>query len=389
MAGAQNDGLSVAERRRKKEEERRRLEAEQAGAVGSPVVALSELAHNPRNARGKLEGIEGLADTYATSGVLQPLAVVPVAVFRTAFPECSDEIGEARYVVIGGNRRLSAARHAGLSELPVLVNTRAQTRKDILVAAATENLAREELKPLEELATIEELKAEFGTYDAVAAQLGKSAGWVSQRRRLHNLQPEVREALEARADGMTIELARALGKIKDRDLQLQAWEAERRLAADRAAEPKPKKGQKGGASQKPRAKVPAQGRPGAGEGGLDQESITRREACATAVAAAAGDLCWVQIIAMQSPALPDDAVALAARWLTDAGVDASALELPSLSDETVDVQTRHQTVLALALAHCELQMTDTVTGDSPHVRAYLDWMASFADYKPAETASTA
>jgi ParB-like nuclease domain len=78
----------------------------------------------------------------ARVALLQSLAVVPADVFKVAFPENANEIGDARYVVIGGNRRLAAARLAGLERLPILVNHKATTRKAILIAAATENVAR-------------------------------------------------------------------------------------------------------------------------------------------------------------------------------------------------------------------------------------------------------
>uniref|UniRef100_UPI00366F089E ParB/RepB/Spo0J family partition protein n=1 Tax=Bacillus tropicus TaxID=2026188 RepID=UPI00366F089E len=172
MAGAQNDGLSLAERRKQLAAKRAQEEAaanpqgaSADGANVTPELPLDSLVHNPRNARQNLDGVEGLADTYETTGVLQPCLVIPVETFRSAFPENAAELPDGAYVVIGGNRRLAAARRAGLATLPVHVSTKLKTREDILVAAATENIAREELKPFEELATIEELKAELGTYD--------------------------------------------------------------------------------------------------------------------------------------------------------------------------------------------------------------------------------
>ncbi|MCF3180027.1 ParB N-terminal domain-containing protein [Streptomyces polychromogenes] len=389
MAGAQNDGLSLAERRRQLAEKRAQDEAAANpqgasvdGANATPELPLSALVHNPRNARRDLEGVDGLADTYETTGVLQPCLVIPVETFRAAFPENAPDLPDTGHVVIGGNRRLAAARHAGLETLPVHVNTKLKTPEDILVAAATENIAREELKPFEELATIEELKAVLGTYDAVAKKLGKTPGWVSQRRRLHNLQPELRQALEKRAPGMTIELARDLGKLKDRDEQLKAWHAAERAAtrpADPAAgkQPKPKKARK----------VPAQGRPGDGAGSPleDAEAKARREACLLAIVAGAGDLARLFVIAAQVPADPDEAVALAGQWLTETAVGSSALDLTALSgEEGTDRQS--QAALALALAHCELHMTRTSGTDSTPARAYADWLETHTDYQPTDAA---
>ncbi|MFD9794762.1 ParB/RepB/Spo0J family partition protein [Streptomyces sp. NPDC059070] len=389
MAGAQNDGLSLAERRkqlaakRAKDEAAANPQGASAGGVNAtPEFPLDSLVHNPRNARQNLEGVDGLADTYETTGVLQPSLVIPVDTFRAAFPENAADLPDGAYVVIGGNRRLAAARKAGLATLPVHVNTRLKTREDILVAAATENIAREELKPFEELATIEELKAELGTYDAVAKKLGKTAGWVSQRRRLHNLVPEVRKALETRAPGMTIELARDLGKIKDREEQLKAWRVAER-AADRSASPSTGKQPKA----KKASKVPAQGGAGDGAGSpLEDAAVkARREACVLAIVAGAGDLARLFLIAAQAPADADEAVALAGQWLTEAAVGSSALDLATLSGEE-GTDRQKQGALALALARCELHMTRSSGTDSTHARAYADWLETHTDYQPTDAA---
>lgn len=394
MAGAQNDGLSLAERRKQIAAQRAQQEAaanpqgaSADGAHATPEMPLHSLVHNPRNARRTMEGVEGLADTYETTGVLQPCLVIPVETFRAAFPEDAAELPDAAYVVIGGNRRLAAAHQAGLATLPVHVGAKLKTREDILVAAATENIAREELKPFEELATIEELKAELGTYDAVAKKLGKTGGWVSQRRRLRHLQPEIREALETRAPGMTIELARDLGKIKDRDQQLKAWQAAER-AAERSANPAAGKQHK----PKKNSQVPAQGGSGEGPGTPLEDTVVkaRREACILAIATGAGDLARLSIIAAQVPAAPDEAVALAGQWLTETAVGSSVLDLATLSGEE-GTDRQRQGALALALAHCELHMTRTSGTDAAHARAYADWLETHTDHQAtdAEPAPTA
>jgi ParB family chromosome partitioning protein len=291
--------------------------------------------------------------------------------------------------VIGGNRRLAAARLAGIEKLPILVN-KAQTRKDITIAAAVENLSQESLKPLEELNTIEDLKQELGTYDAVAAQLGKSPGWVSLRRRLHNLVPEVRQAL---ADGdLTIEAARELGKIKDRSPQLDAWEAHKREEARRAAEPKPKRrrkssppsderkseGESNARSGKPT--MPPQGGPA--PAGDDVQA--RRVACTQAISAGADDNGVILIAALQAPVDAAQAQELASQWLNAANAETTPLELKHAS--SLDTGLQAQAALALALAHCELHTTST--GSTPQARAYTDWLAAHTSYQPATAPST-
>lgn len=419
MAGAQNTGQSVRERREQKERERKRKEEEQkrkdeeqerrqdVTGTANPEVPIAELAFNPRNARESLEGLEGLASTYASTGLLQPVVAIPADTFRAAFPEVADDVPElARLVVIGGNRRLAAAQFADMATVPVVVNNRVTTRKDIVVAAAVENLAREELKPLEELATIEDLKNELGTYGAVAKQLGKTPGWVSQRRRLHNLQPEVREALVNRADGMTIELARDLGKIKGREKQLQAWKAEQELAKARADKPTPKKtaAVPSQSTGTPNGKEEEQGGTEDQDGqehgdaqdsqkhGQDPEEqtteernadvATRRDACALAVASAEEDPTLLSLIALRLQADVDEAAQLAAEWLTAAGANPAAINPPA-GDASSDA-THHQATLALALAHCELHATQHDADVYTHV--YLNWLSGAQDRTPEPAA---
>ncbi|MFB7341200.1 ParB/RepB/Spo0J family partition protein [Streptomyces hydrogenans] len=390
MAGAQNDGQSLAERRRRLEAQRAQQGQGGSGAASgvaavegvaaAPEVALDLLAHNPRNARRSLEGLDGLAGTIEDAGLLQPCLVVPVATFRAAFPECEADLPGGGYVVLGGNRRLAAARKAGLETLPVHVNVKLQTREQLLVAAATENIAREELKPFEELETIEDLKSMLGTYDAVARKLGMTPGWVSQRRRLANLEPELRQALESRAPGMTIELARTLGKIKNREEQLNAWETARQQAEALESEA-PGVSQD---TQKKKGKVPAQKKTTATSLPLDGAVQARREACRDAVGAGAGDLARLCLIAAQSPAAPDEAVALAGQWLTEAVGGASALDLSTLATEEGS-DRQHRAAIAIALAHCELHMTRTGESDVVHARAYTDWLETHTDYQSAAT----
>ncbi|MCX5207617.1 ParB N-terminal domain-containing protein [Streptomyces sp. NBC_00237] len=350
-------------------------------------MPLDSLVHNPRNARQDLEGVEGLADTYEDAGVLQPCLVIPVQTFREAFPEDADKLPAQGHVVLAGNRRLAAARRAGLATLPVHLNPKLKTRLGILIAAATENIAREELKPFEELATIEELKAELGTYDAVAKKLGKTAGWVSQRRRLGNLEPELREALERRTPGMTIELARDLGKLKKRDEQLAAWKVEQERVARRADDPKAEKRPKA----KKASRVPAQGGADGGGGApLDDGAKSRRDACLLAIATGTGDLPRLSIIAAQVPVDPDEAVALAGQWLTEAAEGSSALDVDTLANEE-GTDRQLAAALALALARCEIHLTRTSGADSAHARAYTHWLETHTDEQPAaaESAPTA
>ncbi|MDJ0345889.1 ParB/RepB/Spo0J family partition protein [Streptomyces sp. H10-C2] len=400
MPGAQNT-KSVAERRAEKAAEAERKRRAAVGETDAPPTEalLTELVHNPRNPREMLDDLDGLAATYATVGVLQPVVVVPSATYADAFPEHQDDVAGGPWVVIGGNRRLAAARLAGIEKLPILVNTTATDRKGIVVASAVENLQREALKPLEELATIEELKEVLGTYDAVAVQLGKSAAWVSLRRRLHNLEPEVRTALSEGANGMTIEVARDLGKIKGREQQLAAWQAEQDAAAARAAEPKKTKAaKKASTADRPPSQRTSEAPdseaggavipPQAGPHSDPSAGTARRDACALAVATVTADTSALYLAALQAPAPVEDALELASRWLVQAAVGASALDLSALLSPE-DNERQQRAALALALAHLELQTTARPDAESPQTRTYLDWLEGHTDYQPEQPAFTA
>ncbi|AKN74999.1 hypothetical protein QR97_39665 [Streptomyces sp. PBH53] len=132
-------------------------------------------------------------------------------------------------------------------------------------------------------------------------------------------------------------------------------------------------------------KLPQQSSSGSAGSDLDETTKERREACAAAVAAFDGDASRLHIIALQLPTEPDEAVALASHWLGEAGIGASALSLPSLTgDEGHERQAR--AALALSLAHCEIHLTSCAADDPAHARAYLDWLATHAEYQAPEAA---
>lgn len=95
------------------------------------------------------------------------------------------EDGDGGYIVVAGERRLRAARDAGLTRVPVLI----RAGDDALAASIAENLIRHDLDVIEEAEALTRLaKAEnLTTHKVIAARVGKSAGWVSERLRLLQL----------------------------------------------------------------------------------------------------------------------------------------------------------------------------------------------------------
>ena len=123
-----------------------------------------------------------LAESIKSQGVMQPVLVRPVA--------------GAKYEVIAGERRVRAARLAGLDEVPVLV--REVPDETAAVMALIENIQREDLNPLEEAQGLQRLVSEFAlTHEQAAQAVGRSRSAASNLLRLLNLAPPVQQMLLA------------------------------------------------------------------------------------------------------------------------------------------------------------------------------------------------
>ncbi|MEU6394176.1 ParB/RepB/Spo0J family partition protein [Streptomyces sp. NPDC046939] len=180
------------------------------------TVAVSDLAENPDNPRHELRDLDGLAETVRERGVLQALGVVPAAVFVAAHPHHAEAVGTAPYVVLHGHRRLAAAKMAGLDEVPVLVRADAsRSDEDALI----ENVQRDDLTELEQAQAIQGLISAYGySQRQVAARIGKTQGFVSQRLSLMKLREDLQEAL---ADGrVSVEDARRIARLPHEEQRL-------------------------------------------------------------------------------------------------------------------------------------------------------------------------
>lgn len=211
--------------------------ADLASAVGdhSPVekattptptprtVALRDLTpnpHNPRDDLGDLKDLESIADLQ-----LQAVTVVTQSAYLALYP---DDAISTRYVVINGCRRLAAAHRFGRTDLAIVVNDEiARDRITLISAAIAENVDRQDLDVIEEAKAVESLVVECGRADIAAQRLHKTAAWVSQRRALLQLAPELQTAL--RRGELAIREARTLARVPHWE-QVARWNA----ALDRA-----------------------------------------------------------------------------------------------------------------------------------------------------------
>jgi len=171
-------------------------------------LPLDRIERSPNQPRSDFdEALLGeLAASIAVHGVLQPVIVRNLA--------------DGGYQLIAGERRLRAARIAGLETIPAVVRE-ATDGTDSLELALIENLQRADLNAIETALAYRELIDRFGlTHEAVSRQVGKSRVAVSNSLRLLDLAPETRQAI---TDGRISEgHGRALAAITIPELQRAA-----------------------------------------------------------------------------------------------------------------------------------------------------------------------
>jgi ParB family chromosome partitioning protein len=149
--------------------------------------------------------MKALADSIRSQGVIQPLLV------------SKDEGG---YELIAGERRLRAARMAGLTKVPVVVKEVAEA--GLLEISLVENIQRQDLNALEEADAYHRLIEEFGlTQEQVAERVGKSRSTVANFLRLKQLPAQIRDSIAA--DELSMGHARALLGLDTPARQTVAW----------------------------------------------------------------------------------------------------------------------------------------------------------------------
>ena len=183
---------------------------------------IESIDPNPNQPRERFDedGLKELSESIKRNGILQPIVV--------------RRIGK-RYELILGERRLRAARMAGLSNIPALIRNIDDSTS--LKFALLENLQREDLNPIEEAKGYERLKDQFGmSIREIAELIGKDRSTVTNSIRILKLPKEVRNlvaegkirASHARTilsiedEGKQIELARKIAKegMSVRDVEI-------------------------------------------------------------------------------------------------------------------------------------------------------------------------
>jgi ParB family chromosome partitioning protein len=204
------------------------------GSGGQLEIPVDRIRPNPYQPRRSFddEALAPLVASIAEHGVIQPILVTEVL---------------DGYQLVAGERRLRAARRAGLDRIPAVVRQLADPQQ--LELALVENLQRDDLDPIEVALAFRQLIDEFGfTQEALSERVGRARSTVTNTLRLLDLDAEVQAALvdgrisegHARAIGglPPDHQSRVLGSIVDRELSVrQAEELVRRLREPRDPAP--------------------------------------------------------------------------------------------------------------------------------------------------------
>ena len=175
-------------------------QGEKAKALNLLEIPIAVIEPNPLQPRVEFsqEKLKELADSIGEKGILQPILVEPEK--------------NGSYTVVAGERRLRAAKIAGLKTVPAIVKQ--TTREELLMIALIENVQREDLTPMEEAKGYKRLIDETKmSQEEIARRVGKDRSTVANGVRLLKLPQEMQDALSGAK--ITAGHARALLAVVD------------------------------------------------------------------------------------------------------------------------------------------------------------------------------
>ncbi len=187
--------------------------SDQQETTVSPAIsslAVEQLEPNRYQPRSLFDesGLEELAESIRSQGVVQPIVVTPK--------------GEGRYTIIAGERRWRAAQRAGLRHVPVVMREVADDRQ-ILELALVENVQRADLNAIEEAEAYRTLGEVFDlSQEEIATRVGKGRTTITNAIRLLRLPAAIQDLI--REGQLTAGQARPLLAIPDSEKQLEIAE---------------------------------------------------------------------------------------------------------------------------------------------------------------------
>lgn len=173
---------------------------------GGTEIEVARISNNPYQPRGRFddEKFQELVNSVRVHGVLQPIVV------RSK--------GDGGYELVAGERRLRAARAAGLARIPAVV--RELTNEQSLEVALVENLQREDINPMDAAMAYKRLCEEFGlSQEDLAFGVGKSRSAIANTMRLLGLPDDVKE--ELRRGRISEGHARAILSVEGDEAQVE------------------------------------------------------------------------------------------------------------------------------------------------------------------------
>ncbi|MFH1826077.1 MAG: ParB/RepB/Spo0J family partition protein [bacterium] len=178
-------------------------------AGGRTIVNLdvSKIIPNPRQPRTNFikASLQELADSIKEQGVIEPILV---------------RQKDGNYELVAGERRLRAAKIAGLATIPTIIKSFSDEQS--MELALIENLQREDLNPMDEAEGYAKLAAEFKlTQEVIAKKVGKNRSTVANMIRLLNLPKEIKGSL--RSGEISRGHARAILAEGEPEKQLVIW----------------------------------------------------------------------------------------------------------------------------------------------------------------------
>ncbi len=210
-------------------------------------VEVDRIHPNPFQPRKTFDeaALASLAESIRSYGVLQPLTVTRKETERPG------EGISVQYELIAGERRLRAAKLAGIREVPVVIRSAGDTDRMKLELAIIENLQREDLNVVDRALAFDRLVKEFGLkHIEVGKRVGKSREYVSNTLRILMLSDEMQQALRTGeiSEGHTRPLLMLIDRPAEQKTFFQeiitrrmtvrdAEQAARRIATERTRKP--------------------------------------------------------------------------------------------------------------------------------------------------------
>jgi ParB family chromosome partitioning protein len=176
--------------------------------VRAKVSSIAPTPLNPRSNYGDDAELAELGESLRVRQ-LQPVAAVTRDAYLKLWPEHEEQIGSAAYVLANGERRYRAACHVTLNTLEVVVREDiTDSQEAFLDAVVSENLDRKDFDPIEEAQAVEAMVATCGTAAAAAERFRRTEAWISQRRALLKLIPELQA--DVRSGKLPVRVARSV-----------------------------------------------------------------------------------------------------------------------------------------------------------------------------------